>query len=856
MKKLYFLVVLAISFATQAQIVNIPDANFKAKLLSASSSNFVAINLNGNWFKIDENNDGEIQESEAAQVLRLYIDSSQISSLVGILYFYNLHTLNCIANQITNLNFLGLTNLSVLRCNNNLITSLNVQGVSSLTQLYCGFNQITTLDLQGLNNLVRLSCENNQMNNIDLIGLSSLTHLFCSDNQISSLNANVCPSLINLTCQNNLLTNVNLNGLTNLLFVSCFNNQITSLDLSGTNPTILRCYNNQITSLDVQGLSNLTEINCSYNQLSTLNIQGLSNLIKVFCDNNQLSTLNIQGLSNLTEFYCSFNQITNVNFQGLISLEILWCNNNQIISLDLQEQNNLQDLYCQNNPLITLLIKNASNEYFVIQNCPNLQYICCDDSELNSVQLNITNLGYTNCHVNSYCSFTPNGTFYTIQGNTKIDSNVNGCDTSDINFPNLNLSITDGTNSGSLISNTSGNYSIPVQAGSHTITPVLENPTYFNISPTSFVANFPTQTSPLNQDFCVTANGVHHDVEVTLVPTNPARPGFDANYTIVYKNKGNQIENGAVTLDFNDAVLDLVSANPSFSSQATNSLVWNYTNLQPFETRTVNLVFNVNSPTETPAVNIGDQLNYTATISPFATDEFLNDNYSGLKQIVVGSYDPNDKTCVEGTTVDPGMIGQYVHYVIRFENTGTYAAQNVVVKDMIDLAKFDVSTLIPLHSSHDFVTRIAGNKVEFIFEGINLPFDDANNDGYVAFKIKTKSNLVVGDTFSNNANIYFDYNFPIMTNTFTTTIQVLKVKDFEFGTHFTLYPNPVKDVLNLHSKDNTTINSIEIYNALGQVVLAVPNAISTVDVSNLQSGSYFVKVNTDLGISNTKFIKE
>ena len=469
----------------------------------------------------------------------------------------------------------------------------------------------------------------------------------------------------------------------------------------------------------------------------------------------------------------------------------------------------------------------------------------------------IISYGYINCHVNSYCSFTPNGTFYTIEGNTKFDNNSNGCDISDIDFPNLNFTITDGTNSGAFISNSSGNYSVPVQAGSHTITPVLENPIYFNISPTSFVADFPTQTSPLNQDFCVTANGVHHDLESVIIPTNPARPGFDAHYTIIYKNKGNQIENGSVSFTYyEDTVLDLVSTNPVFNSQISNTLVWNYTNLQPLETRTIDVVFNVNSPTETPAVNIGDQLNFDCTVNPVAINETPFDNSSGLKQIVVGSYDPNDKTCIEGTTVGPDMIGQYVHYVIRFENTGTYAAENVVVKDMIDLAKFDVSTLIPLHSSHDFVTRIAENKVEFIFEGINLPFDDANNDGYIAFKIKTKPNLVVGDTFSNNASIYFDYNFPIITNTYTTTIAALSTTDFDFGTHFTLYPNPVKEILNFQSKDNTTINSIEIYNALGQIVLAVPNTISTVDISSLQSGNYFVKVNTDLGVSNTKFIKE
>ncbi|PKP14978.1 MAG: T9SS C-terminal target domain-containing protein, partial [Bacteroidetes bacterium HGW-Bacteroidetes-23] len=105
-------------------------------------------------------------------------------------------------------------------------------------------------------------------------------------------------------------------------------------------------------------------------------------------------------------------------------------------------------------------------------------------------------------------------------------------------------------------------------------------------------------------------------------------------------------------------------------------------------------------------------------------------------------------------------------------------------------------------------------------------------------------------------NIYFDYNFPITTNTFTTTIQILSIKDFDFGTYFTLHPNPVKDVLNLHSKNTISIHSIEIYNQLGQIVLAIPNDVSKIDVSRLRTGNYFVKVNTNLGTSNTRFIKE
>jgi Leucine-rich repeat (LRR) protein len=801
MKNLVFLILFFASIA-EAQIVNIPDANFKAKLIQLG---------------VDSNYDGNIQTSEALQITNLNVNSSQITSLDGILSFTNLVYLNCSNNQLTTLNLQGLIDFKSLDCDNNQLSSLNLQALSNFEVLRCEYNQLSFLNLQSLTNL---------------------QSLFCRDNQIS---------------------NLNIQGLMNLEWLYCDNNQITSLNLQGLNSLIrIYCCNNQLSTIDLQGLTNLELFNCSNNQLSNLNFQGLGNVRDINCINNQISVINVQGLNQLLNFSCDNNLITSLNLQGLTYLEYLNCSNNQLTTLDLQNMPILQGLDCSSNLLQSLYIKNGSHEYILeFSDNPNLQYICCDVEDLVIVQQKINNYGYNfTCNFGNYCSFTTGGISYTIQGSTKFDFNNNGCDALDIDYPNLNLSITNGTTSGSIISNTSGNYSIPVEAGSHTITIVLENPTYFNISPTSFVANFPTQASPLIQDFCVTANGVHHDVEVTFITTNPARPGFDANYAIIYKNKGNQVKNGAVTLDFNDAVLDFISANPIFSNQVTNLLTWNYTNLLPLETRTINLVFNVNSPTETPAINIGDQLEYTATITPLTTDEFQNDNTSSLKQIVVGSYDPNDKTCVEGTTVGPDMIGQYVHYVIRFENTGTFAAENVVVKDLIDLAKFDVSTLIPLHSSHDFVTRIAGNKVEFIFEGINLPFDDANNDGYVAFKIKTKSNLVVGDTFSNNANIYFDYNFPIMTNTFTTTIQVLKVKDFEFGTHFTLYPNPVKDVLNLQSKDNTTINSIEIYNTLGQVVLAIPNAVSAVDLSNLQSGNYFVKVNTDLGVSNTKFIKE
>jgi hypothetical protein len=618
-----------------------------------------------------------------------------------------------------------------------------------------------------------------------------------------------------------------------------------------------------IASLEgIQSFVNLKTLDCSKNYyLSSLDLSGLVNLEYLYCGTNVLKSLKLNGLNKLIDLDCSNNKLSNLDLSSLTNLRYLYCSDNQLTSLDVSGLLNLTSLHCGGrNPLASLFLKNGREidlDLWYLNNF-TLKYICADEANIGRY-LRTANIHWQLPEVNSYCSFVSGGTFYTIQGNQKYDSNSNGCDALDKAASNFKFSITDGTATGSLISNSTGNYSIPVQAGSHTIMPVIENPIYFNVSPTTVNVTFPTQTSPFIQNFCITPNGNHPDLEVTLLPLQVARPGFDAKYKIVYKNKGNTTQSSSVNLSFDDAVLDLVLSNPVTTTQTTNNLSWNFTNLLPFETREITFTLNVNSPMETPAVNDGFVLTYTTTISSATTDETPIDNTFAFNQTVVNSFDPNDKTCLEGTTISPSLIGQYVHYMIRFENTGTFQAENIVVKDMIDLSKFDISTLVPTSASHSYTTKIsAGNKVEFIFENINLPFDDANNDGYIAFKIKTLPTLQVGDTFTNDASIFFDYNFPIVTNKASSTFKTLGTQDFEFANYFTLYPNPAKEVLNIIAKETIEVKSINIYNTLGQLVLVIPNAekASNIDVSSLKIGNYFIKINSDKGTSNERFFKE
>jgi uncharacterized repeat protein (TIGR01451 family) len=376
------------------------------------------------------------------------------------------------------------------------------------------------------------------------------------------------------------------------------------------------------------------------------------------------------------------------------------------------------------------------------------------------------------------------------------------------------------------------------------------------VSPSTAMVTFPASTSPFSQNFCVSPNGIHNDLEIVLIPITIAKAGFDASYKLKFKNKGTQTQSGTINFNFPDAVLDLVSSNPATSNTATNVLTYNFSNLQSFESREINIVFNLNSPTETPALNAGSILNFSASITGLA-DETPLDNVAELNQTVVNAFDPNDKICLEGTNLNPSKIGDYLNYKIRFENTGNANATNVVVKDIIDVSKFDIATLLMVATSHDCYTKISeGNKVEFIFENINLPFTANANDGYVVFKIKSKSNLVAGDQVSNLAQIYFDYNFPITTNTATSNFQTLGLNEFSSSKNFIISPNPTNSVLNITNFNNSIISSITIYNLLGQQMQTIINPNEIIDVSNLQSGNYIVSIKTEKATENFKFIKQ
>jgi uncharacterized repeat protein (TIGR01451 family) len=714
---------------TQAQIINIPDANFKQFLISSSAKDSL-----GNNFLIDANNDDEIDQSEALRVfyLKIFPVNIYIKDLTGIEFFNNIRTLECYTTSLTSLNVSNLTYLNRLQCTQNQLTSLNIS------------------------------------------------------------------------------------GLKNLQYLNCYSNRLTSLDLrDATNLNYLKCDVNQLTSLDLSALTNLNYLDCSFNILTNLNVEKLINLESLRILRNNLKNINITGLSKLYKFDCRDNYLTSIYMKNVDSRNINW-----------------PQYQFEGNSLI---------------------YICADESDISSVNSVLYISHVNSATVSSFCNSTLDGTLFSLRGNIKFDTDNNGCTSSDPLYPNLKIKIKNDIDSGYAIANTQGNFTMDLDSGTYTLTPQPLND-YFNCTPTSTTITLPEDTIP--QQFCITPNGTHHDLSVTIIPIRAARPGFsDATYKIVLKNNGNQIENGTVLFNYDESRQDYISSTSTPLSLSSGELIFSFSNLQLFATYEIIVTMRTNAPTDNPAVNVGDviQLSVTANLDNGVRDEFFKDNFQNIKQTVIGSFDPNDKTCLEGDIITPVLVGDFVNYLIRFENTGTANAENIVVTDFIDLNTFDISTLEITSTSHNCKTLISnGNKVQFVFDNINLPFTEPLKHGYVAFKIKLKNNLGIGYSLKNKADIYFDYNLPITTNTAASRIDnitAIKTNANKDGS-LSIYPNPGNGnfIVNFESPVRQTI-IVKIVAINGNVVYEqnlYHNYQSQLQLNqNLPAGVYLITVNSE-----------
>jgi uncharacterized repeat protein (TIGR01451 family) len=150
---------------------------------------------------------------------------------------------------------------------------------------------------------------------------------------------------------------------------------------------------------------------------------------------------------------------------------------------------------------------------------------------------------------------------------------------------------------------------------------------------------------------------------------------------------------------------------------------------------------------------------------------------------VACAYDPNDLSAYSGGHYDQNYVlaDQRILFKVRFQNTGNLPAEDVVIKDVLNPEVWNLDSFEPVsvHVSNvpneyfDTDIDLETGEVNFYLDNIYLPDSGVSVDasqGYVLFYVNTRSDLAHGTVLNNTAQIYFDANPPIITNTTTHTI--------------------------------------------------------------------------------------
>ena len=847
------------TFTEQCQIseevVYIPDPNFKSRILNHNPI-------------IDVNNDGEIQFSEAENFTGTLdvgnYDSSYenlITDITGLEAFINIKEFKSSEHEIEgSFDFSSNEDLTLLDLSGNNLSEVNLSSNTILVSLDLGANSsIQSLDISLNINLEYLSLRHTGLSTIDLSQNTKLIELEAFGSELNVLDLSKNLELIRLSLGGTNITTIDLANNTKLEYLEWQSNLYESLDLtSNINLQHFAGYGTAFSSLDLSNNINLDYLSLSANpnleqlelssniKLKNLNLKDTNLANLDLTSNVLLETLDVRNM-NLSELDLSLNDV----------LKYLYVGGNNFTNLDFSCLEQLRSVDVSNSDQLEFLnIRNTNTStisYFVANNCPQLSNICVDD-------VNYANDNFL--RIDDHTQFTERCSISAcylniIRGIVQYDLNEDGCiNASAMQGITITATLENG-NSYSGITETDGSYYISVpESGSGDLSIASELPQGTQV-PDALPFSFENLGNELYSDFCIQKSEAVDVRSYFYAPVDP-RPGFTNGYFLYAKNFGSTEVSGTLKLDFDSEKVEFVSSIIAPAEQTENSVTFNYSNLKPFKFVTFLVRMRTLPP---PTVNGDDILTYVATVTPIDNDIKPENNVTEVNLRVVNSYDPNDIAVMEGEEILEEQKDDYLNYRIRFQNTGTASAINVNIDNTLD-DELDWNTFEPTISSHSYRTEIKnGKKIKFIFDNINLPdstSDQVGSNGYIFYKIKPKFDVKIGDEFDNTADIFFDYNLPITTNTVRTTIVApLATQEYDYG-NFTAYPIPFKKELNIVLEKNKFIEKVKVYSLSGKIILSIDGENKSslkIFTHNLKSGIYFLEIKTNEGFYYQKIIK-
>jgi hypothetical protein len=222
------------------------------------------------------------------------------------------------------------------------------------------------------------------------------------------------------------------------------------------------------------------------------------------------------------------------------------------------------------------------------------------------------------------------------------------------------------------------------------------------------------------------------------------------------------------------------------------------------------------------------------------------------------------------TLVSKLVQGVYVFELTATDNLGKAAKSTVKVTVAASLVQIPINITPVVSAGVDKVIRVPATSVTLIGSANDA---DGSIKSYKWTKISGPSSYKIGDDTKAAtgvsklvAGVYkfqlraTDNRGGTSTSTVTVTVNTLSGVsasmarlDTDTATTVTIYPNPVRDVLNINitARQDESKTVLRIYNVSGGVVYSEEftrvhkSVIKAINVSNLKNGSYFLSVEAD-----------
>lgn len=785
-----------------AQYVSIPDSNFRNFIRTQFPSAFNASGL------MDTTNSSIISDTT------MLCQNMHIYSVWGIQFFDSLKHFDCSYNHISSLPSLP-KKLQYLACGNNLLSTLPLLPVA-LNYLDCQSNQITALPTLPPG-LLSLNFNYNNVSSITVLP-STLTLFFCSTNPL-----HILPTLPS-----------------GLQYLDCTQTQISSLPTIPASLLSLYCCFNNIGSIPVLP-NTLTTLNCMADALDTLPILP-TDLKYFYCDYNHLTSLPILP-TGLKEFRCIGNQIPFMP-QLPAGLFVLECDENLITTLP-SLPNTLERLSVAENahlnclPLLPNTLLSLYTSSTGIGCLPNLP-----------PQLSVGILPV--CGTASTCEPHP-----TASGKLYYDVNNNNIFDSSIDIAINSKVFINSVNSWTAITNQSGNYLMKLDSGVlNTIRPgsyfpydSAINPASYNITPLSGGS----QGDSFN--FAIHLIPNIYDLQVNVI-NGHARSGQVQSVTAIVANNGTSNVSNVTLKVIKPSFCTSVTTNPTYSSISGDTLIWNSISLNIFKNQSFYIQWLVNS-----SISPGTNYVISGIVLPITGDTTPLNNVMIVHDSVRSSYDPNEKL-VNIDALPVNKLNTDLAYTVYFQNTGNDTAFYVYIQDSLS-NNLDLSTFQMLGASHTYQFDIRDHGLlEVIFPNIKLVDSSVSrtlSQGYFQYTAKPKKNLQVGTLINNRADIFFDKNAAILTNTVHTKIVDSLVTPTEVpkigsGLQASIFPNPASKTLYIVLHEENA--QLTLYNVQGAVLQQQKlGHNSVVNISKVPAGLLIGKIETAQGYTIFKVSK-